>query len=119
MFQYVCDSCSAVKQPEETWILGIAAEAVAPTAARREVNILSRWDPVTAADPLAVHFCSLECRDDYMARVFGTTAPKGEVVVETMEPAEVVIERTVPTAEKVVTKKVVTSAKVSKPRRKG
>jgi hypothetical protein len=62
MFQYVCDSCSAVKQPEETWILGIAAEAVAPTAARREVNILSRWDPVTAADPLAVHFCSLECR---------------------------------------------------------
>ena len=54
-----------------------------------------------------------------MTQLFGTNAAKGELVVETMTPAEFVVERSVPTVEKLVTKKVVTSARVSKPRRKG
>src|SRR5690242_16852373 len=58
MVQFSCDSCQAIKSPDETWILGLAAEAVGFTAARREVNILSGWDYTNAVHPLAVHFCS-------------------------------------------------------------
>jgi hypothetical protein len=28
MIQYVCDTCSGVKEPAEVWIVGLAAAAV-------------------------------------------------------------------------------------------
>ena len=71
MIQFVCDSCNTVKAPEETWIVGLAAEAVGFTAARREVNILSTWDNASSVHPLAVHFCSEECKDNYIQKLFG------------------------------------------------
>ena len=104
MIQYVCDSCSAVKEPDEVWIVGLAAEAVGAVSARREVNIESPWTRTTAVHPLAVHFCSVECKDDYMARLFAPEAPVKEVIVEREIPSEVVIERVVPEMERVVTK---------------
>jgi hypothetical protein len=70
MIQFVCDWCSAVKLPEEVWVLGRAAEAVGVTSARREVTILSGWTRELALHPLAVHFCTLECKDKYMAQLF-------------------------------------------------
>jgi hypothetical protein len=100
MIDFVCDTCSAVKEPDEEWILGLAAEAVGPVSARREVNIQSTWTREAALHPLAVHFCSIQCKDEYMARLFGTE-PVAEVVVERTTPAEVVVERDVP--EKIVT----------------
>jgi hypothetical protein len=107
MIQFVCDWCSRVKKSEsagEGWILGTAAEAVATTAARREVTILSSWDRLRVVDPLAVHFCSVECKDNYMAQLFAPRETVEEVLVERTVPAEVVVERTIPRRKRVVTK---------------
>ena len=103
MLQFVCDTCSTVKQPDATWIVGLAAEAVgAVSARRREVNIQSTWTREAAVHPLAVHFCSIECKDKYVARLFGTEPPE-ELVVERAIPVEVVIEKAV--SEKGVAKR--------------
>jgi hypothetical protein len=70
MIRFDCDWCRRTKTAGETWILGLAAEAVGITAARREITIVPRWSRETAVHPLAVHFCSEECKDDYMAQLF-------------------------------------------------
>jgi len=91
MVQFSCDWCSRTKGPQEAWILGIAAETVGFTAVRREATILSEWDRERAVHSLAVHFCSPECRDKYMAELFDSRTPvEEEVVFERVEPAEVV-----------------------------
>jgi hypothetical protein len=95
MIQFVCDGCSAIKEPSEVWFVGLAAESVGVTAARREVTIQSAWDRPTAIHPLAVHFCSVECKDDYMAQLFAPDATAEQVVVGSI-PEEV---RTTPIAE--------------------
>src|SRR6266568_8184437 len=104
MVQYVCETCSAVKGPEELWLVGLAAETVGVTSARREVTIQSDWDRTTAVHPLAVHFCSIECKDEYMARLFAPEGPVKEVVVERAAPIEVVVERVVPAKKRAATK---------------
>ena len=70
MLQFMCDYCGASKEPGETWINGIAAENVGTQAARREVIIDPSWRRERALLPFAVHFCSLECRDNYVAGLF-------------------------------------------------
>jgi len=104
MIQYVCETCSAVKGPQELWLLGLAAETVGVTSARREITIQSDWDRTTAVHPLAVHFCSTECKDEYMARLFAPEGPVEEVLVERTVPAEVIVERVVPEKKRVITK---------------
>jgi hypothetical protein len=104
MIQYVCDTCSVVKGPEEFWIVGLAAETVGAVSARREINIESAWNLTTALHPLAVHFCSVQCKDDYMARLFGPEALVEAVSVESVVPTEITIERVVPETKRVVTK---------------
>jgi hypothetical protein len=99
MVDFVCETCGAVKQIDESWIVGLSAEAVGAVSARREVNIQSTWTREAALHPLAVHFCSIQCKDEYMARLFGTEPV--EVIVERTSPAEVIVEREVPA--KVVT----------------
>lgn len=71
MIQFLCDNCSSIKEPGEVWVLGLAAEAVGVTAARREVTILSGWDWDNSVHPLAVHFCSEACKQSYVDRLFG------------------------------------------------
>jgi hypothetical protein len=104
MIQFVCDTCSALKQPHEAWIVGQAAEAVGAVSARREITIQSMWDRANTLHPLAVHFCSTQCKDEYMARLFAPEAAVNEVVAERVAPAEVVIERVVPETQRVHTK---------------
>ena len=104
MIQYVCETCSAVKGPDEAWLLGLAAEAVGVTSTRREVTIQSDWESTTAVHPLAVHFYSIECKDEYMARLFAPEGPVKEVVVERAAPIEVVVERVVPAKKRAATK---------------
>ena len=104
MIQYVCDTCSAIKGSEEAWLVGLAAETVGVISARREVTIQSEWDSATAVHPLAVHFCSIECKDEYMARLFAPEGPVKQVVVERAAPTEVIVERAVPETKRVVTK---------------
>ena len=103
MIQYVCETCSAVKEPEEVWIVGTAAEAVGSISARRELNIQSAWNRTIALHPLAVHFCSTQCKDEYVARLFAPEAPVEEVMAERLVPTEITIERVVP-EKRVVTK---------------
>jgi hypothetical protein len=62
-----------MKERDEAWILGFAAENIGVTSARREVSISGTWDRPRAVDALAVHFCSNECRAEYMDALFGET----------------------------------------------
>jgi hypothetical protein len=70
MVRFECDTCGKLKGNGEPWILAFAAESVGVTSARREINIASAWDDALAVDWLAVHFCSDDCRADYMQRLF-------------------------------------------------
>ncbi|MEY2413056.1 MAG: hypothetical protein QOD84_1662 [Acidobacteriaceae bacterium] len=84
MIQFVCDSCTAVKEPSEAWIVGTAGESVGAVSARREVTILSSWDGTNALHSLAVHFCSAQCRDKYKDRVFGSNS--GSALADEIQP---------------------------------
>ncbi len=114
MVRFQCDTCGRMKERDEAWILGFAAENIGVTSARREVSISGTWDRPRAVEALAVHFCSDECRAEYMNALFGETPATREgqvtatkrrikrlvpggvvdtVVAESKEP--VVIKRTV------------------------
>ena len=107
MIEFLCDSCVRVKDPGATWILGLAAEAVGVTAARREVTILPTWNREQAVHPLAVHFCSEECKENYIEKLFGNTVAE--------EGVERIVTRTGPGSR---TTRVVKKAHTRKPRRK-
>lgn len=93
MVRFECDNCHRLKNFDEAWILGFAAEMIGAVSARREITIASTWDEERALDRLAVHFCSDECRAEYMQAIFGDdSAP-------VIRELEIVPERT-----KVVTK---------------
>ncbi|HLK32989.1 MAG TPA: hypothetical protein VKT29_07855 [Terriglobales bacterium] len=82
MVRYECDFCHRLKDNDESWILGFAAENIGVTAARREVTILPKWDEARAVDYLAVHFCCEQCRQNYMASIFGEPEAETDVVQE-------------------------------------
>src|SRR5919197_4092129 len=87
MIEFSCDYCSRMKGPQEAWILGIAAETVGYTAVRRQATILFDWNRESAVLPLAVHFCSPECKDKHMAQLFDSKAPaEDEVILERVSP---------------------------------
>src|SRR5947208_2244655 len=87
MLQFTCDYCGLVKEPGETWINGVAAENVGTQAARREVVIDPAWRRERAVALLAVHFCSIECKDNYMAELFSKPASLLEVNSAVTDPA--------------------------------
>ncbi|HKD81459.1 MAG TPA: hypothetical protein VKH81_17330 [Candidatus Angelobacter sp.] len=78
MIRFQCDSCGRLKEENETWILGFAAENIGVVSARREISIAASWDRPRAVDILAVHFCSDECRAEYMNALFGEAAGAGK-----------------------------------------
>jgi hypothetical protein len=82
MVRYECDFCRRLKQQDEAWILGFAAENIGVTAARREVTILPHWDESRAPAYLAVHFCCEQCRQNYMKNLFGEEPGESEIVEE-------------------------------------
>jgi|tagenome__1003787_1003787.scaffolds.fasta_scaffold19946126_1 hypothetical protein len=112
MLQYVCDNCGTVKAQGESWILGFAAERLGARAARREVTIAPAWDENRAVQWFAVHFCSVECKDTYLERLFGE-APEGVTDVVT---SKVVSKKKAQTAPVVVPVKRVTKRVVAKRR---
>jgi hypothetical protein len=71
----------------DVWIVGMAAESVGVTAARREITILTAWDRDRAVHPLAVHFCSEVCKDRYVSALFADDISTGDVVVERVATA--------------------------------
>ncbi len=104
MLRFACDWCDRLKQSDEVWILGFAAENRGVTASRREVTVLSEWDRERAVNPFAVHFCSPDHKDKYMAALFDT-AP----VVD-----EFKVRRTVPVAEEVEIHKTAPAKRILK-----
>jgi hypothetical protein len=80
MIQFVCDTCQRIKDPKESWILGLAADTLGLTSASREIAILQAWERTRAVDPLAVHFCSVECKDRYVNELFAERPPSERVV---------------------------------------
>lgn len=87
MLQFVCDYCKSVKEPGEVWLNGVAAELVGAQAARREIVIDPGWKYERAVLPLAVHFCSVECKDEYIVALFDE-APT-EPIAETKKKSTV------------------------------
>jgi len=103
MIQFVCENCAAIKKPNEVWIAGHAAEAVGAVSARREITIQSSWNHTTIFHPFAVHFCSIQCKDEFMARLFTPDASAIDVEEHVpIVPAEVAVE-TVMRGARVVT----------------
>jgi hypothetical protein len=99
MIQYVCDTCMAVMKPDEEWIVGLAAEAVGMTSARREISIQAVWSRATAVHELAVHFCSIQCEDEYVARLFADSSnvegtQLEEVTATSRVPGKIAVLRT-------------------------
>lgn len=93
MVRFECDGCGAIKKAGEDWTLGFAAENIGVTAARREVTISTDWDDRRAREWLAVHFCSDDCRADYMGRIFAE-APVTQTGTKTIQTKR--IQRLVP-----------------------
>lgn len=83
MLQFFCDYCRNAKQLEEVWINGIAAENIGTHAARRDVIIDPAWRYERAVQPFAVHFCSVECKNSFLAELF--QAPPSVLEVERVE----------------------------------
>jgi hypothetical protein len=79
MLQFVCDYCGNIKGSAEAWINGLAAENVGTQAARREVVIDPAWRYERAVVPLAVHFCSIDCKNSYLAELFDRPASLLEI----------------------------------------
>ncbi len=72
MIRFECDTCHRLKSGDkEEWILGFAAENIGAVSARREISFDPQWDSARALHPLAVHFCSVECKDKYLKALFG------------------------------------------------
>jgi hypothetical protein len=70
MRTYVCDWCNRPKKAGVHWILGFAAERVTSSGVQREISIEAAWSERRADHPLAVHFCSEEHKDFYIAALF-------------------------------------------------
>jgi hypothetical protein len=74
MVEIHCDNCDNVKKPNiETrtgteWILGWDLISESPSAVQHSIRFLDHWDDRRVAEFGAVHFCSLECRDEYVGR---------------------------------------------------
>lgn len=118
MIRFQCDTCGTLKENGDAWILGFAAENLGVTSARREVSIVGTWDRARAVDILAVHFCSDECRAEYMNALFGETPAtrEGELTVTKRRVKRIVPGATVDTVvtekpQRVVTKRTVVRRK--------
>lgn len=70
MVRFQCDTCGKLKEDHESWILGLAAENIGVTSARREISIADLWERSRAVERLAVHFCSDSCRAEYVQALF-------------------------------------------------
>ena len=81
MLRYECDGCQRLKAEREEWILGLAAENIGAVSARREIAFEPEWDSERATHPLAVHFCSMECKDKYLKSLFGNIRSSSRTAV--------------------------------------
>jgi len=68
-----CDICGAVKptsntKPHKDWILGYDVEIESPWRLQRSVRFLDKWDDRRVLELGAIHFCSEDCKEEYIAQ---------------------------------------------------
>ena len=71
MVTITCDNCGAAKDQSRRspeWIQGYDIGAESPKAVSRSIRFLDRWDPARVLELGAIHFCSAQCRDEYIGR---------------------------------------------------
>jgi hypothetical protein len=75
MVEIKCDNCDSVLQPNieirkpaEEWILGWDLLSESPNAVQHSIRFLDHWDDRRASEFGAIHFCCLDCRDEYVSR---------------------------------------------------
>jgi hypothetical protein len=72
MIEIKCDSCDAVRRPNQEirngdgWIMGWDLLTESSYAVQRSIRFLDHWDDRRIAELGAIHFCSVECKDDYL-----------------------------------------------------
>ncbi len=74
MVKITCDVCGKVKPAlnkriaPNGWILGYDLEVENSNALQRSLRFLNRWDNARALELGAIHLCSPECKDEYVAK---------------------------------------------------
>lgn len=72
MVEITCDNCDAlmpeVMDPDAEWILGYDLQLESPNAVQRSIRFLDHWDNRRVLEVGAIHLCSIECRDEYVAK---------------------------------------------------
>ncbi len=94
----------------------MAAENVGTQAARREAVIDPAWRYERSVLPFAIHFCCIDCKDNYLAKLFDRPASRLEIQSAGIDPASrrrIVIAKK--SALKGVVKKRTTSRRIRKP----
>jgi hypothetical protein len=67
--EFFCKTCGKRKGDAECWLLGF--EGSAKPAMKYTINLRVKWDEQRAREPNAVHFCSAECQNKYVAASYG------------------------------------------------
>ena len=68
MIRITCDTCGAVKRGKgQEWIIGYDLQYNTPRAVGRTLSFFDRWNDSRVLERGAVHFCSPECKEQYIA----------------------------------------------------
>lgn len=68
MIRISCDTCGAIRNPrQQEWILGYDLQVDTPQTVSRSISFFDRWDDSGILQRGAIHFCSLECKQAYIA----------------------------------------------------
>lgn len=68
MIRITCDTCGAVRRAKgPEWTIGYDLQYDTPRAVGRSLSFFDRWDDSRVLERGAVHFCSPECKEQYIA----------------------------------------------------
>jgi hypothetical protein len=67
--EFFCKTCGKRKGDSDGWLLGL--EGSGKPVMKYTFNLLTKWDEQRACAPNAVHFCSAECQNKYVAKNYG------------------------------------------------
>jgi hypothetical protein len=74
------------RKSEEGWLLGFEwfdgqTAGIPPTDPQRRIVFLDEWDRSRTSEPGAVHFCSAECREEYLSMWYRDLLVQDELVM--------------------------------------
>ena len=69
MIRITCDTCGVLRNSrQQGWILGYDLRVDTPQTVSRSISFFAEWDDSRILERGAIHFCSLKCKEDYIAR---------------------------------------------------